>query len=50
MAERSSRMLAVPAIQAQTERLFSSAGKLVTTRRSSLTSDNVELLVFLRIT
>ena len=41
-------MLAIPASSAQSERLFSVAGQSVTKKRACLSSDNVELLVFLR--
>ena len=42
------QMLATPATSAQSERLFSKAGQIVTDRRSSLGSDSVELLLFFK--
>ncbi|CAN0526561.1 unnamed protein product, partial [Laminaria digitata] len=42
------RVLALPASQAQSERMFSTAGLIVTPTRNSLSSENVELLVYLR--
>ena len=39
--------LAVPAISMPTERVFSTAGDIVTATRSTLTSESVDKLVFL---
>ena len=42
------RVLAIPATQAESERLFSCAGNIVTKNRNKLASSTVELLVLLR--
>ncbi|CAN0376577.1 unnamed protein product, partial [Pylaiella littoralis] len=42
------RVLCIPASQAQSERVFSSASLVVTKKRSRLDPENVELMVFLR--
>lgn len=42
------KMLAIPVTSAQAERLFSKTGQSVTNRRSSLGTDNIELLLFVR--
>ena len=42
------RLLAIPAWQAQSEPVFSSAGQVVTQTRNRLSSENVELLVALK--
>ena len=42
------RVLAIPATQAESERLFSCAGNIVTKNRNALSPENVELLVLLR--
>lgn len=42
------RVLCIPASQAQSERVFSAAGQVATSKRSCLDPDNVELMVFLR--
>ncbi|CAN0484869.1 unnamed protein product, partial [Laminaria digitata] len=42
------RVLVLPASQAQSERMFSTAGLIVMPTRNSLGSENVELLVYLR--
>jgi len=41
------RVLAIPATSAAPERLFSTAGNVMTKKRSSLTCDNMEELVYL---
>jgi len=41
------RVLAIPATSAAPERLFSTVGKLMTKKRSRLTCDNMEELVYL---
>ena len=48
LAELARRLLAIPASQAQSERVFSSAGQIVTQTRNRLSSENVELLVALK--
>lgn len=47
LAPLARRMLAIPASQAQSERLLLSA-RLITKKRSSLGMDNAELLVILK--
>jgi len=42
------RILAIPAISAALERLFSTASNVMTEKRSRLTCDNMEELVYLR--
>ena len=42
------RVLAIPATQAESERLFSCAGNIVTKTRNRLAPSTVELLVLLR--
>ena len=42
------RMLALPASQAQSERMFSTEGLAVTPTRISLSSENVDFVVYLR--
>ena len=42
------RVLAPPSSQAQSERMFATVGLIVTPVRNSLSSENVELLVYLR--
>ena len=41
------RVLAIPATSAVPERLFSTAGNVMTKKRSRLTCDNMEELVYL---
>ena len=41
------KLLAIPATSAPSERVFSAAGHIVNKRRASLSSENVEMLVFL---
>lgn len=48
LAALARRMLAIPSSQAQSERMFSTAGLTVTPNRSCLGDSNVELLVYLR--
>ena len=48
LAALARRLLAIPASQAQSERVFSGAGQIVTQKRNRLSSDNVELLVALK--
>ena len=50
LAQLARRVLAVPATQTHSERLFSCAGNVVTKTRNSLSPEHVELLVFLRST
>ncbi|CAM9886015.1 unnamed protein product, partial [Ascophyllum nodosum] len=47
LAALARRLLTIPASQAQSERVFSSAGQIVTQTRNRLSSENVELLVAL---
>ena len=47
LARVARRVLAIPATQAQSERMFSTAGLTVNKRRGSVDPENVELLVFL---
>ncbi|CAN0411853.1 unnamed protein product, partial [Pylaiella littoralis] len=42
------RLSAIPASQAQSERVFSSGGQIVTRTRHRLSSENVELLAALK--
>ena len=42
------RLLTIPVSQAQSERMFSSAGQIVTQTRNRLSPENVELLVALK--
>ena len=42
------RVLAIPATQAPSDRMFSTAGLTVNKRRGSLDLEDVELLIFLR--
>ncbi|CAN0442995.1 unnamed protein product, partial [Ascophyllum nodosum] len=48
LAALTRRLLTIPASQAQSERVFSSAGQIVTQTRNRLSSENVELLVALK--
>ena len=48
LARVARRVLAIPATQAQSERMFSTAGLTVNKRHGSLDPENVELLLFLR--
>lgn len=48
LAALARRLLSIPASQAQSERVFSSAGQVVTQTRNRLSSENVELLVALK--
>ena len=48
LAALARRLLTIPASQAQSERVFSSAGQIVTQTRNRLSSENVELLVALK--
>ena len=48
LAQPAQHVLTIPASQAQSERLFTSAGLIMTKKRLSLSADNVELLVSLR--
>ncbi|CAN0440110.1 unnamed protein product [Ascophyllum nodosum] len=48
LAALARRLLAIPASQAQSERVFSSAGQIVTQTRNRLSSEVVELLVALK--
>lgn len=41
------KYLAIPATEASSERLFSAAGNVLTDRRSKMSSDSLEQLVFL---
>ena len=42
-------VLAIPATQATSERLFSAAGNIVTSNRSKLLPENIEKLCFLHV-
>lgn len=48
LASLARRVLAIPATQAESERLFSCAGNIVKKNRNALSPENVELLVLLR--
>ena len=48
LARVARRVLGIPATQAQSERMFSTAGLTVNKRRGSLDLEDVELLIFLR--
>ena len=48
LAALARRLLGIPASQAQSERVLSSAGQIVTQTRNRLSSENVELLVALK--
>ena len=48
LASLARRVLAIPATQAESERLLSFAGNIVTKNRNKLTPTTVELLVLLR--
>ena len=48
LAALARRLLAIPASQAQSERVFSSAGQIVTQTRNRLSLENAELLVALK--
>ncbi|CAM9467052.1 unnamed protein product, partial [Ectocarpus sp. 4 AP-2014] len=48
LANLARRVLAIPATQAESERLFSCAGNIVTKNRNNLAPSTVELLVLLR--
>ena len=48
LASLARRVLVVPTSQAQSERLFSTTGLIVKKRHSSLSADNMGLLVSLR--
>ncbi|CAN0532857.1 unnamed protein product, partial [Laminaria digitata] len=48
LATLTRRVLAIPPTQAESERLFSCAGNIVTKNRNGLAPENVELLVLLR--
>ncbi|CAM9651177.1 unnamed protein product, partial [Ascophyllum nodosum] len=48
LAALARRLLTTPASQAQSERVFSSAGQIVTQTRNRLSSEKVELLVALK--
>eukprot|EP00752_Nemacystus_decipiens_P015390 g13723.t1 len=48
LAALARRVLAIPSSQAQSERVFSTAGLTVTAKRTCLSDDNVELLVHLK--
>lgn len=50
LAVLSRRMLAIPASQARSDRVFSRAGQIVIKSRNKLEPENVELLVYLRST
>ncbi|CAN0241320.1 unnamed protein product [Ectocarpus sp. 4 AP-2014] len=48
LAALARRVLCIPASQAQSERVFSAAGHIVTPTRSRLDPEHEELMVFLR--
>ncbi|CAM9836586.1 unnamed protein product [Sphacelaria rigidula] len=48
LANLARRVMAIPATQAEPERLFSRAGNIVTKNRNTLAPATVELLVLLR--
>ena len=48
LAKYARRVLAIPATSASSERVFSTAGQIVTKKRARLTGDAVTLLVWLK--
>ena len=42
------KLLVIPATSVASERVFSTAGDIVTAQRGALSSDNVDLLIFLK--
>lgn len=47
LSNLASQYLPIPATQASSERLFSAAGNIITSRRESLTPEHAEQLLFL---
>ena len=50
LAEYAKKVLGVPATSVASERVFSTSGDIVTAQRSSLSTDQVDMLVFLKKT